>query len=118
MLKNSKYIFGLIVLLLASCKEPPETREAYIQRALQDKINKHIADKEQLCTKELDKKANEIADSILLQEALALDSLQSKLPVVPPKPEFIEPEPIGDSLAVKPFLKEKSAKLDSAALKK
>ncbi len=110
---NSKYIVGLIVLLMVACKEPPETREEYIQRALQDKIDKHIVDRKEFCAEQLNKKANAIADSILLQEALALDSLQSKLPIVPPKPTFIEPKPIGDSLAVKPFLDKKSAKVDT-----
>jgi len=104
--------------MMVSCKEKPETRDAYIQRALQERIQKHIAERGIFCVKELDKKANEIADSILLQEALALDTLQSKLPIVPPKPEFIEPEPIGDSLAVKPFLDKPQSLTDSSRLEK
>ena len=104
MLKNSKYFIGLMLLLLISCKEKPETQQEYIERALQEKREKYLVSERERCITELDKKANEIADSILLKEALALDSLQSKLPTVPPKPEFIEPKPIGDSLAVKPFL--------------
>ena len=113
---NSKYILGLVLMVFISCKEKPETRDEYIQRALQEKIDKHIVDSKALCIKELDKKANELADSILLQEALALDSLQSKLPIVPPKPAFIEPEPIGDSLAVKPFLEKPKNIVDSSGL--
>jgi len=105
MSNSVKHIFGLfLVLTLISCREKPETQEAYIQRALQEKIQKYVTLKDEMCTRELDKKANAIADSILLLEALAVDSLLPKLPTVPEKPEFIEPKPIGDSLAVKPFL--------------
>jgi len=100
-------------MVLVSCKEKPETQEAYIKRALQAKIDKHIVNRSEQCDKDLDKKASGIADSILLKEALALDSLQSKLPIVPPKPEFIEPEPIGDSLAVQPFLDKSQKQADS-----
>lgn len=94
-----------MVLGVTACAEKPETQAAYIQRSLQERLAKHQLIKKEKCQESIMEQASEIADSILLKEALQLDSLMDKLPVVPPKPEFIEPSPTGDSLAVEPFLK-------------
>ncbi|HHB77739.1 MAG TPA: hypothetical protein ENK85_00735 [Saprospiraceae bacterium] len=102
-----KYIglFISVALLLGSCKEKPETQEEYIQRALREKISNFKITKREKCAESILDKATRISDSILLKEALKLDSLQEKLPIVPPKPAFIEPKPLKDSLPIRPFLK-------------
>ncbi len=105
MQKTSKIFLLLMLILGLSCRKKPETQKEYLQRALKDRIAKHVEEKKENCNKKLNEKAAEIADSILLQEALVIDSIQAKLPVVPPKPAFIDPKPIADSLPVQPFLK-------------
>ncbi len=92
------------MVVFSACAKKVETQEAYIQKSLAEKIAKHKEKEAEKCTKKLYNQAAEIADSILLIDALKLDSLQDKLPIVPPKPGFIEPKPSGDSLAIEPFL--------------
>ena len=99
-----RYLILFLTLSLFSCGKEFEDRETYIQRSLKEKKEKFLEKEEASCLKALYDQAEEIADSLILQEALQLDSLQKDLPLVPPKPVFIEPAPSGDSLAIEPFL--------------
>ncbi len=103
MQNRNLFIFSALLLLFA-CAKKIETKEEYIQKSLKERIAKHIEKKSAKCAQILYTQATGIADSILLQEALKLDSLQEKLPTVPPKPGFIEPKPSEDSLTIEPFL--------------
>lgn len=103
-MRITKYIGLLLIPLMVSCQEKPETKEAYITRRVKEKVAAFRAEKEESCKKKIIEKATQITDSILIAKALQLDSLEAILPIVPPKPDFLEPHPIEDSLPVKPFL--------------
>jgi len=67
-----KVVYIIVIIAFSSCQNDDENRQAYIDHQVQQKLNRHILSKEELCLSKLLKKVSMDVDSVMLGEA-ALD---------------------------------------------
>jgi len=85
---------------------PPKSLQQLIDESLQEKLDKYTLAVERKCASTIRKRAEEIVDSLLMQEARVKTVDTFKRPPIPTKPDRPEVKPPKDTTDVKPLFEE------------
>lgn len=96
--------FLAIIVMVAQAA--PKTKKQLMDEALQKKMNDFTRAVERKCEINIQKRAEEIVDSLLLQEAKIKTVDTFKRPPVPTKPTKPEIKPAKDTTEIKPLFED------------